>query len=96
MQITILKFGVLILRYTTNKILHSHDESIEYKIEGGGGTDFMANWEYMKEHGIEPQKFIMFTDGYTWDTWGDPDYCDTVFVVHEHHDKNIEAPWYNS
>ena len=71
-----------------------HDESLtEYKIEGGGGTDFMANWEYMKEHGIEPKKFIMFTDGYTWDTWGDPEYCDTVFVVHEHHDKNVEAPF---
>ena len=33
------------------------------------------------------------SDSYTWDSWGDPEYCDTVFVVHEHHDKNVEAPF---
>ena len=54
---------------------------IEYQPEGGGGTDFMANWNYMKGNGIEPKKFIMFTDGWPWDSWGDPDYCDTVFVI---------------
>jgi hypothetical protein len=36
----------------------------------------------MKEHDINPKKFIMFTDGYPWDSWGDPDYCDTVFIIH--------------
>lgn len=57
-------------------------ESIEnYQPMGGGGTDFMANWEYMKENNIEPKKFIMFTDGYPYSSWGDPDYCDTVFVI---------------
>jgi hypothetical protein len=35
----------------------------------------------------------MFTDGYAWDSWGDPDYCDTVFVIHSHHDKNLQAPF---
>jgi predicted metal-dependent peptidase len=54
----------------------------EYKPKGGGGTDFMANWEYMKYNDINPKKFIMFTDGYPWDSWGDPDYCDTVFIIH--------------
>ena len=65
----------------------------EYKVIGGGGTDFMANWEYMKEHDIVPKKFIMFTDGYPWDTWGDEDYCDTIFIVHSYHDKNMQAPF---
>jgi predicted metal-dependent peptidase len=65
----------------------------EYEIHGGGGTDFMANWEYMKENDIQPKKFLMFTDGYAWDSWGDPDYCDTVFVIHSHHDKNLQAPF---
>jgi predicted metal-dependent peptidase len=64
-----------------------------YKIEGGGGTDFMANWNYMKENDIVPKKFIMFTDGYPWDTWGDENYCDTLFVINGHHDKNMEAPF---
>jgi predicted metal-dependent peptidase len=53
----------------------------EYQPMGGGGTDFVVNWTYMKENGIEPKKFIMFTDGYPWDSWGDPDYCDTVFII---------------
>ena len=59
-----------------------NDDIMAYEIMGGGGTDFMCNWEYMKQHDINPKKFIMFTDGYPWDSWGDPDYCDTVFIIH--------------
>lgn len=58
------------------------DEFDEYEPMGGGGTEFDANWEYMKEHDIQPKKFIMFTDGYPWGSWGDENYCDTVFVIH--------------
>ncbi len=65
----------------------------DYEIIGGGGTDFMANWKYMKENDIQPKKFIMFTDGYAWDSWGEEDYCDTIFLIHSHHDKNIQAPF---
>jgi predicted metal-dependent peptidase len=65
----------------------------QYKIEGGGGTDFMCNWEYMKANDIVPHKLIMFTDGYTFDSWGDAYYCDTVFVIHDNHNENIEAPF---
>ena len=70
-----------------------NDNLLDYQVAGGGGTDFMANWEYMKANDINPKKFIMFTDGYTWDNWGDEDYCDTVFVIHSHHDKNLQAPF---
>jgi len=66
---------------------------LEYEIMGGGGTDFMANWRYMRDHDIQPKKFIMFTDGYPWDSWGEDDYCDTIFIVHGHHDKNLQAPF---
>ena len=68
-------------------------ELSQYQLMGGGGTDFMANWEYMKENDIQPKRFIMFTDGYPWDNWGDENYCDTVFVIHGHHDKNLQAPF---
>jgi len=68
-------------------------ELTEYEIKGGGGTDFMANWRYMRENDIQPKKFLMFTDGYAWDSWGEDDYCDTVFVIHSHHDKNLQAPF---
>jgi hypothetical protein len=57
------------------------DDISEYEPEGGGGTDFMANWNYMKEHGIEPKKFIMFTDGYPCGSWGDENYTDTVWII---------------
>ena len=46
----------------------SGEDLMDYEPMGGGGTDFMANWEYMKENDIQPKKFIMFTDGYPWDT----------------------------
>jgi predicted metal-dependent peptidase len=60
----------------------SGQDIYDYEIMGGGGTDFMCNWEYMKEHDINPKKFIMFTDGYPWDSWGDDSYCDTLFIIH--------------
>lgn len=55
---------------------------VEYKLMGGGGTTFEANWEFMKQQGIEPKKFIMFTDGYPCGSWGDEHYCDTLFLIH--------------
>ena len=70
---------------------YNMDEFDTYKPKGGGGTDFDINWEYMKEHDINPKKFIMFTDGYPWSSWGDPDYCDTVFIIHG--DDSIVPPF---
>lgn len=67
------------------------DELLEYVPQGGGGTTFEANWEFMKENEIEPKKFIMFTDGYPCGSWGDPEYCDTVFIIHG--TTTIEPPF---
>jgi predicted metal-dependent peptidase len=61
---------------------YNSDEFLSYEVVGGGGTDFDANWEYMKNKDIHPKKFIMFTDGYPWNSWGDENYCDTVFIIH--------------
>ncbi len=61
---------------------YNGEDILNYELKGGGGTDFMCNWEYMKEHDINPKKFIMFTDGYPWDSWGDDNYCDTLFIIH--------------
>ena len=69
------------------------EDLMDYEIMGGGGTDFDANWTYMKENDIQPKKFIMFTDGYPWDSWGDDSYCDTIFIIHSHRDKNLQAPF---
>ena len=67
------------------------DDIMEYDLQGGGGTMFEANWEWMKTNEIMPKKFIMFTDGYPGDGWGEPDYCDTMFVIHG--STTIEAPF---
>ncbi len=61
---------------------YNMDEFMNYEPMGGGGTEFMVNWDYMKENNINPKKFIMFTDGYPFGSWGDELYCDTLFIIH--------------
>ncbi len=61
---------------------YGSNDITEYEPMGGGGTEFMCNWDYMKEHDINPKKLIMFTDGYPFGSWGDEHYCDTVFIIH--------------
>jgi predicted metal-dependent peptidase len=58
------------------------EDIIDYQCQGGGGTDFDVNYSFMKENDILPTQFIMFTDGYPWASWGDEDYCDTLFLIH--------------
>jgi predicted metal-dependent peptidase len=67
------------------------DEIMDYEVKGGGGTDFDVNWKYMRDNDIQPKKFIMFTDGYPCGSWGDEDYCDTLFIIHG--DETINAPF---
>jgi predicted metal-dependent peptidase len=68
--------------YNWKQITHDEsDELLNYEPMGGGGTDFEVNWSFMQENGIQPKKFIMFTDGYPCGGWGDEDYCDTIFIV---------------
>jgi len=58
------------------------DDITGYEIHGGGGTDFDSVFEYFKANEIEPKRHIMFTDGYPNGSWGDEQYCDTVFIMH--------------
>ena len=67
------------------------DDITEYEIQGGGGTDFDCVFKYFKENEIEPKRHIMFTDGYPFGSWGDENYCDTVFILHG--TTSIEPPW---
>ena len=84
MKTLTLRYGALIHSYTMKQTLipSNADELIDYIPQGGGGTDFECNWDYMKQNGIEPKKFIMFTDGYPFGSWGDELYCDTCFIIH--------------
>jgi predicted metal-dependent peptidase len=54
----------------------------DYRPAGYGGTDISVNWKYMQDEEIRPSMLVVFTDGETWDRWGDPDYCDTLWVIH--------------
>lgn len=67
------------------------DDIMSWEVGGGGGTDFQCNWEYMKNNEIEPKYFVMFTDGYPYSSWGEENYCDTMFVIHG--TTTIEAPF---
>lgn len=58
------------------------EKLLKYRVKGGGGTDFDAVWNFMKEENYKPKQLIMFTDLYPWNSWGDPDYCETLFVGH--------------
>ena len=67
------------------------EEIHDFQLVGGGGTMFECNWEMMREEEIVPDQFILCTDGYPCGTWGEEDYCDTVFLVHGR--KSIVAPF---
>lgn len=69
----------------------SGEDIHEYEPQGGGGTDFDCAFKYMKDNDITPKQFVMFTDGYPFGSWGDENYCDTIFIVHGN--DQIEAPF---
>ena len=78
--------------YNHQRITHDNGEDLlSYEPMGGGGTDFDANYNWMKEQGLQPKKFIMFTDGYPCGSWGDPDWTDTLFIVKGN--TTAEAPF---
>jgi predicted metal-dependent peptidase len=67
------------------------DDIRTYQPGGGGGTDFMVNWEYMKQEDMEPKQLVVFTDGYPYGEWGDKDFCDTLWVINS--GRDITAPF---
>ncbi len=78
--------------YNHKEISHDNSEDLlDYEPQGGGGTDFEVNWQFMRDNGIQPKKFIMFTDGYPCGGWGEEDYCDTIFIVKGN--TSAEAPF---
>jgi len=60
----------------------------EYELRGGGGTDFDCIFQYLKNEDIVPNKLVVFTDGYPCGSWGDDNYCDTVWIIHGDRDPN--------
>jgi predicted metal-dependent peptidase len=63
----------------------------DYELAGGGGTDFDSIFRHLKDEQIEPKRLVVFTDGYPCGSWGDPNYCDTVWIIHG--DRNPNPPF---
>jgi len=69
-------------------------DMLTYRIKGGGGTSFQCNWDFMKEEGIEPKLFIMFTDGESYVGWGEEGYCqDVIWIINNSGNKGINPPY---
>lgn len=66
------------------------DEINHYEFHGGGGTQPSCCWQYLRAHHILPHRLLIFTDGLVDKDWGEPDYCDTLFIIHTH---RITAPY---
>ena len=69
------------------------DEFLAYECKGGGGTDFIAVWNYWIENEIEPKKAIFFTDGYPCGDWGPDTFCDTVWIITEGAKTRVVPPF---
>jgi predicted metal-dependent peptidase len=67
------------------------DSICDYEVKGGGGTDFDAIYNYLKEEQIEPKRLVVFTDGYPFGSWGDENYADTVWIIHGN--TTVVPPW---
>ena len=63
-----------------------------YEPQGGGGTDPMCVWQFLKDNDIEPKKLIMFTDYcfFGWDPVEVEPYCDTVWIIKGNPDAQPE------
>ena len=60
------------------------DDLMEYEMDGFGGTDFMAWWNFAKDQDWigDIQKILFFTDGYPYGEWGIDDLCETLWIIH--------------
>lgn len=91
------QFKIRVLTFDT-RIYEVHDyttgqeqQILEYPVRGGGGTLFTAVWDYMKSEDYCPKQLVMFTDGEPYGSWGDENYCDTMFVIHSN--PKVDAPF---
>lgn len=78
--------------YNPQNFTSENLDSIDgYEPQGGGGTDFDCIFKYLKERAEDTKRLVVFTDGYPYGSWGDPDYTDTTWIIHG--DKNPNPPF---
>lgn len=87
---------VEVIQWDTRVYGHRHfnqdqgEEMLQYKIEGGGGTDVNCVIDWMRENNKEPAQLFVFTDLY-FSFPEDPLICPTTFIVIGN--DNITPPW---
>lgn len=91
-KIGILCFDTQVYNYKefTNE---NADDLLRYEPKGGGGTDFMAFWNYYIDNQIEPKKVICFTDGFPFGTWGPENFADTLWIITEGAKTRVKPPF---
>jgi predicted metal-dependent peptidase len=62
-----------------------------YTPGGGGGTDFDAMFNWMKDNDVQPARMVVFTDMCPFGSWGDENYTDVLWISHG--GGKIEAPF---
>lgn len=58
------------------------NELTEYELGGFGGTAFEPIFQHLKDAEVTPERLVVFTDMCPSSGWGDPDYCDTLWINH--------------
>lgn len=90
--ISILSFDTQV--YNFQKFTKDNEEDLlSYRPMGGGGTDFMAFWNYWMDNQIEPKKAVVFTDGFPFGEWGPEAYADTLWIITEGAKTRVKPPF---
>lgn len=58
------------------------EDITEYVPGGGGGTDVACVFDHLKSVGERVDRLIVFTDGHFFGDYGDPDVCDTAWIIY--------------
>jgi predicted metal-dependent peptidase/intein/homing endonuclease len=89
-SITVMCFDTKVYNVRTFTPQNTYD-LFNYTLQGGGGTAPSCCWSYLRAEKIQPHKLLVFTDGQVGKDWGDPDFCDTVFIIHSN--PALTAPY---
>lgn len=71
----------------------NEDDLKNYKIMGGGGTDFDVFWKFWQDNEIEPKLALVFTDGFPYGSWGPDNFADTLWIITEGAKTKVKPPF---
>lgn len=81
-KLRLCSFDTMLYDYGKTFTPQNIDDIDSYVPKGGGGTDLSCYWDKLKEEGRIPERVVVFTDGYLYGGWGQPDYAETLWVFY--------------